>query len=81
LIGGPGRDVLDGGPGRDKLIDWSGKYDDWDWCDDKGWRKTKADPWTSWLGHFVSGLAIDHNEASNPNCNIKITLPGAGKKK
>ena len=81
LIGGPGKDVLDGGPGRDRLIDWSGKHGDWDWCDDKAWHKTKGDPWSSWLGHFVSDLATCDEHASYPNGKIKITLPEAGKKK
>jgi Ca2+-binding RTX toxin-like protein len=81
LIGGSGKDRLDGGPGKDKLIDWSGKFDDWNWCDDKAWHKTKVDPCAAWLGHFVGDLATADESESNPNSNIKITLPGVAKKK
>ncbi|MBN2437042.1 MAG: hypothetical protein JXL20_00400, partial [Deltaproteobacteria bacterium] len=77
LAGGTGKDTLVGGPGRDNLIQGAGyghfkKYQEF--------FKTKIAS-ASWSGHFVSDLATTDDDASNPNDNIKITLPGVKKKK
>jgi hypothetical protein len=63
-----------------KLVDWPDKHKD---CGDHGhgpFDKAIVSPCSSWVSNFVSDLCGDPGK-NNPNCKIKITLQGAGKKK
>jgi len=80
LVGDHGDDTLDGGAGVNKLVDWPDKHKD---CGDHGhgpFDKAIVSPCSSWVSNFVSDLCGDPGK-NNPNCKIKITLQGAGKKK